>query len=77
MSDPTNMRDRTPERIYGWLSSRLSIARFYGRIIFNDVEYVIAMDEDGHPLVRRDVKFPSKANNARKRVRNKDRKGVT
>ena len=44
-----------PERIYHWLSSQLSIARFAGSIIINGVTYVVATHEEGQPLVRQDV----------------------
>ena len=44
-----------PERIYHWLDSQLSIARFYGGIDYNGVSYSIALDEPGQPLVRADV----------------------
>ena len=45
----------TPERIYHWLDSQLSIARFAGSITINGVTYVVAMHEEGWPLVRQDV----------------------
>lgn len=44
-----------PERIYGWLDSQLSIARFYGGCSFKGARYVIAYDEERQPLVRWDV----------------------
>ena len=44
-----------PTRIYNWLDSQLSIARFAGSITINGVTYVIAMHEEGQPLVRQDV----------------------
>ena len=44
-----------PERIYGWLDSQLSLARFYGGITFNGVSYVIDYDDPQQPLVRQDV----------------------
>lgn len=59
------MQERTPERIYGWMNSQLSIARFYGGVKYNGAEYVIAPDEEGQPLVRMDVKFPRKPKAAR------------
>lgn len=31
---------QTPERIYHWLDSRLSIARFYGGIIYQGNQYL-------------------------------------
>ena len=45
----------TPERIYHWLDSQLSIARFAGSIAINGVTYVVATHEEGQPLVRQDV----------------------
>jgi hypothetical protein len=44
-----------PERIYHWLDSQLSIARFYGGITLDGHSYVIAQHEEGQPLVRVDV----------------------
>lgn len=49
----TNMADQ--KRIYNWLDSQLSIARHYGGCKLNGVDYAIAYDEEGQPLVRRDV----------------------
>jgi len=46
---------KPPERIYGWLDSHLSIARYYGGCTYNGHRYVIAVDEEGQPLVRADV----------------------
>ena len=46
---------KAPERIYNWLNSRLSIARFAGSITINGTTYVVAMHEEGQPLVRQDV----------------------
>ena len=51
MKQPT----QAPERIYNWLDSQLSIARFYGGIKFNGCHYRIAVCEPGQPLVRKDV----------------------
>ena len=45
----------TPERIYHWLDSQLSIARFAGSITINGAVYIVATHEEGHPLVRQDV----------------------
>lgn len=39
-----------PHRIYGWLSSQLSIARFYGGIELNGKSYAIRYDLEGQPL---------------------------
>ena len=44
-----------PERIYNWLNSQLSIARFAGSITINGVIYIVATHEEGQPLVRQDV----------------------
>ena len=44
-----------PERIYHWLNSQLSIARFAGSISINGVTYIVAPNEEGQPLVRQDV----------------------
>ena len=44
-----------PDRIYHWLSSQLSIARFAGSITINGATYVVATHEEGQPLVRQDV----------------------
>ena len=49
------MKERTPERIYNWLDSQLSIARHYGGCNFNGADYVIAYNEEGQPLVRADL----------------------
>ena len=39
-----------PKRIYNWLQSQLSIARYYGGITLNGVNYVIRYDLEGQPL---------------------------
>ena len=44
-----------PERIYHWLDSQLSIARFAGSITINGTTYIVATHEEGQPLVRQDV----------------------
>jgi len=44
-----------PERIYGWLDSQLSIARFYGGIRVQGRLYVIDNEHPEKPLVRTDV----------------------
>lgn len=46
---------KAPEKIYGWMDTQLSIARFYGCISYQNHTYHIAQDEPGQPLVRRDV----------------------
>ena len=45
----------TPPRIYHWLNSQLSIARFAGSITINGATYIVATHEEGQPLVRQDV----------------------
>lgn len=44
-----------PERIYGWLNTQMSIARFYGGMPYQGHSYFIAPNEEGQPLVREDV----------------------
>ena len=44
-----------PERIYNWINTQLSIARFYGGCDYNGASYAIAWNEEGQPLVRTDV----------------------
>lgn len=46
---------QAPEKIYGWLDTHLSIARFYGCIGYQGQTYWIAHDEPDQPLVRWDV----------------------
>lgn len=55
----------SPERIYGWMDTQLSIARFYGGITYNGHSYVIDAHDPQHPLVRADVvQAERKANRA-------------
>lgn len=49
------LRPQAPERIYGWLDSQMSIARFYGGLRYMGHSYRIAPTEEGMPLVREDV----------------------
>jgi hypothetical protein len=49
-----------PDRIYDWLYTQLSVARYFGGITLNGTRYVVAHDEPGLPLVRWDV-FKQKA----------------
>ena len=49
------LRAQAPERIYGWLDSQMSIARFYGGLRYMGHRYTIAGNERGAPLVRDDV----------------------
>ena len=44
-----------PPRIYNWLDSQLSIARFAGSITINGATYIVAPNEEGQPLVRQDL----------------------
>lgn len=61
--------NKTPERIYNWMDTHLSIARFYGGVSYNGAEYVVAMDEEGQPLVRADLlKKPSKSKTSHEAV---------
>ena len=48
-------KQAAPERIYNWLNTQLSIARFYGGCTYNGASYAIAWNEEGQPLVRTDV----------------------
>ena len=41
-----------PDKIYGWMDSQLSIARFYGGINFNGHHYVIDESDPKRPLVK-------------------------
>ena len=52
---PSNTMTNHPERIYHWLDSQLSIARFAGSITINGATYIVAPNEEGQPLVRQDV----------------------
>ena len=53
-----------PDKIYGWLDSQLSIARFYGGITFQGHSYVIDIKDPKQPLVRQDI---LKSENPKKR----------
>ena len=55
-----------PERIYHWLDSQLSIARFAGSITINGTAYIVATHEEGQPLVRQDVLFAEAKAKAKK-----------
>jgi hypothetical protein len=56
-----------PERIYHWLDSQLSIARFAGSITINGAVYIVAMHEEGQPLVRQDVLVAEAKNEGEKK----------
>lgn len=49
-----------PHRIYGWLESQLSIARFYGEITINGKTYRIRYDLEGQPLEEQPMKRKTK-----------------
>jgi hypothetical protein len=49
-----------PHRIYGWLDSQLSIARFYGEITINGKTYRIRYDLEGQPLEELQTKRKAK-----------------
>ena len=67
-------KNTTPERIYNWRDSLLSIARMYGGCIFNGAPYVIACGEKGQPLVRLDViKREEKAKRAKAKAERANR----
>lgn len=44
-----------PARIYGWLGSQLSVARYYGGLKYQGQSYVVEYSAKGQPLVRLDV----------------------
>ena len=48
-------KSEAPERIYGWLDTHMSIARFYGGLTYMGHSYRIASTEGNMPLVRADV----------------------
>ena len=48
-------KSNAPPRIYGWLDTQLSVARFYGGITYCGASYVIDTRDPEHPLVRADV----------------------
>lgn len=44
-----------PERIYNWLETQMSIARYYGGLTYMGHSYYVSTTEEGKPLVRVDV----------------------
>lgn len=46
---------KPPEKIYGWLNTQMSIARFYGGLTYQGHRYVIDMGDPDQPLVRQDT----------------------
>ena len=49
------LHPQAPERIYEWLDTQMSIARFSGGLRYMGHSYTIAGNERGAPLVRDDV----------------------
>ena len=54
-----------PKRIYNWLHTQLSVARFYGGMTLNGVMYVIRYDLEGQPL--EEVRLKKKTRKPRKK----------
>ena len=48
-------QDDSPEKIFGWLDSQLSVARHYGGCTYKGRTYKIDYDGEGQPLVREDI----------------------
>lgn len=48
-------KPEAPERIYNWLETQLSIARFHGGCTYQGQSYYIGRTEPGAPLVRADI----------------------
>jgi hypothetical protein len=46
---------KAPDRIYNWLDSQFSVARFYGGMVFQGHRYVIDEATAGAPLVKQSV----------------------
>lgn len=44
-----------PERIYGWLDTQMSLARYCGGLTYMGHSYYVSPKEEGKPLVRADV----------------------
>ncbi len=44
-----------PERIYGWLDTQMSLARYSGGLTYMGHSYYVVPTEPGAPLVRADV----------------------
>ena len=55
MSKIIQDRTKIPERIYNWLDSQMSVARYYGGLTYMGHSYYVAPTEPGSPLVRADV----------------------
>lgn len=64
-----------PERIYGWMNSQMSVARFYGGLEYQNHRYTIAINEPGQPLVRDDVlRREAKAKEAEQKAKRMEEK---
>ena len=50
-----DLAPQPPERIYDWMNSHLSVARFYSGITVNGHHYRIDYGDPRTPLVREDV----------------------
>jgi hypothetical protein len=61
-----------PDKIYGWLDTQLSIARFYGGITFRGHSYVIDMADPEQPLVRQDLLKATAAKKPKKKLTPED-----
>lgn len=44
-----------PKKIYGWINTQMSIARYYGGLTYQGYFYAIDMNDPDKPLVRQDV----------------------
>ena len=49
------MKQEAPERIYNWLNTQMSIARYWGGLTYMGQSYYVSTKEEGSPLVRADV----------------------
>ena len=47
--------EEPPERIFGWINSQLSLARFYGSVMVHGRQYFVSGPTADDPLVRGDV----------------------
>ena len=63
--DEASPETSEPKRIYNWLHTQLSIARFYGGMTLNGVMYVIRYDLEGQPL--EEVRLKKKTRKPRKK----------
>lgn len=58
--DKASPETSEPKRIYNWLHTQLSVARFYGGMTLNGVMYVIRYDLEGQPLEEVPLLAPKK-----------------